>query len=1380
MKKMYIILATVLFVIIKTASAQVVINEVYGGGGNSGATYTNDFIELYNNGISAVDLTGWSLQYTSSTGTAWTVTPLTGSIPPHGYYLIQEAAGAGGTTALPTPDATGTIAMAAAAGKVILCNVVTAQTVANPTGAQIIDKVGYGTGVNGFEGTGPTPAPSAINSVQRTPVGTDTDNNNADFTAGLPSPSNSSTGIGTNVTVTSGLNAAEPATDGTFIITLTSPAPAGGVTINYTLTGTATINSDYTDAQNGTVIIPQGQTSATLTLTTINDAAPEPDETIIITLTSATPPYIITAASAAITLFSDDITPVSLTGIIYTQNFNSWVSSGTGSLYTLLPLGWAFSETGTAANTSYSAGTGSSTSGDTYSFGATANTERAFGTLQSGSVVPVIGSLFTNNTSSTITSLKISYTGEEWRLGAATRTDQLDFQYSLDATNLTNGTWTDVNQLDFITPNTTTTGSLDGNIAANQTAITYTITGLSIPVGVSFFIRWNDFNVSGADDGLAVDDFSIETNPADNTAPVISSISPLNNAVNVPVNLTTTITFSENIQKGTGNIFVKKFADNTIVQTIDITTTAVTVSNNTASFSITGLTENTAYYIEIDNGAFKDLANNNFAGISGNGMWKFTTGSIFYYASFNTCASSPTEGFTQYSALGAQVWACTTFGRDASNLPSGSAPNGVQINGFNVTNVPNEDWLISPAFNLTSTTYPLLSFWSRTRFNGAPLQLKVSIDYPGTGDPRNYTWTDINGRFAGQTTDIWTLSSNINFSAFKATNVHFAFVYFSSADDGARWTLDDIQLDNSATPPPPSLDVSTNDIQFGYAASGSTLVKTFTVNGNDITGNIQLNSTNNFSLSSDSITFNSSLTLLQADANNVTKKIYVRFEPDVNSKNFQGSVIINTASVTPDTLTLKGTSIDPAKTLEMVNWNLEWFGSTDPTLGPTNDALQEQNVKTVLQTVGADIYGLVEVVDTARLGNIVRQMPGYDFIVCNYGSHVNPPDPAGGPLSGAQKEAFVYKTSMFSNITTRALINNQDVSSTSYNSWASGRYPFMMTADVTLAGVTKTINFILIHAKANTSPTVTSYNRRKAAADELHDTLTTFFATNNIIILGDFNDDLDSTITDGITPRITSYSSFTNDSINFFSPTLALSLAHKKSTVGFNEVIDHVMVSNELKGFYMNSSSNILTDVAALIPNYGTTTTDHYPVFTRFAFDAALPVHLLNFNAVKQNTIVKLEWKTSEEINSKEFAVLRSADGVIFNTIGTVNAKGFASDYSLVDANPAIGNNFYKLQMTDKDGKFEYSKIVKVNFNKQMLVHITPNPASTIINIAIENINSAITVQVIDLNGKLVKQQLISQGSRSGSINITGLAKGFYTVKVITTSSAGTQKLLIQ
>ncbi|MCX6121831.1 MAG: lamin tail domain-containing protein [Ignavibacteriales bacterium] len=148
----------------------VVIAEIYGGGGNSGAPYTNDYIVLYNPTISSIDLTGWSVQYNSaaSTTTTWQVTNLSGSILANSYYLIQEGTGGAVGTVLPhTPIVTGSINMNGTAGKVVLSNSTTAFTVQAPSGSSVIDFVGYGSSANAYEGTGYAYAPSNTSSIRR-------------------------------------------------------------------------------------------------------------------------------------------------------------------------------------------------------------------------------------------------------------------------------------------------------------------------------------------------------------------------------------------------------------------------------------------------------------------------------------------------------------------------------------------------------------------------------------------------------------------------------------------------------------------------------------------------------------------------------------------------------------------------------------------------------------------------------------------------------------------------------------------------------------------------------------------------------------------------------------------------------------------------------------------------------------------------------------------------------------------------------------------------------------------------------------------------------------------------------------------------------------
>lgn len=176
--------------LLATSAPSVVISQIYGGGGNSGATYTNDFIELFNPGAQAVSLAGWSVQYASAAGTTWQVTALTGTIQPGQYYLVQESQGTGGTTPLPTPNATGSIAMAAGAGKVSLAATTTALTGTCPTGT--VDQVSFGTTATNC-GSGTTPTLTNTTAALRGESGCKyTGDLSADFATGAPTPRNSS------------------------------------------------------------------------------------------------------------------------------------------------------------------------------------------------------------------------------------------------------------------------------------------------------------------------------------------------------------------------------------------------------------------------------------------------------------------------------------------------------------------------------------------------------------------------------------------------------------------------------------------------------------------------------------------------------------------------------------------------------------------------------------------------------------------------------------------------------------------------------------------------------------------------------------------------------------------------------------------------------------------------------------------------------------------------------------------------------------------------------------------------------------------------------------------------------------------------------------
>ncbi|WP_431211432.1 choice-of-anchor J domain-containing protein [Puia sp. P3] len=1063
-------------------AAKIVVNQVYGGGGNSGSVFANDFIELFNDADTVVNLAGWSVQYASSTGSSWQVTPLAGTIPPHGYFLVAESLGSNSTGQLPAPDVTGAISMSATTGKVLLSNSTAAQTGANPGGAAVIDIVGYGPGATGFE-TAPAPVLTNSTSDLRAPDGQDANNNSTDFVAGTPNPRNSS--------------------------------------------------------------------------------------------------------------------------------------------FTTAP-------------------------------------------------------------------------------------------------------------------------------------------------------------------------------------PMVQTLVPANNSANIPSSAIPVLVFTKPVIKSSGNIIlVTNGVDGTPIPVSD---PRIAVSNDSVVFHL-GLAGGNIYSVRIAAGTFADQFGNSFAGLTTNQAWTFSTfnntvaQTLPFTTSFDSCLGSGQlpNGFTSFSVSGAQVWDCTTFGRDSSN-PAGTTAFGhaVQINGFAAgANHANQDWLITPRFDLSKTSFPLLSFWSRNAFAGAPLTLKISSDYSGSGDPALAHWTDLNGKLPSQASDVWTLSPGINLSTFKDTSVYIAFVYTSSTQDGSRWTVDDISLINSPVPPPPSLTLSTDNFEFGFTATNSWAVQKLLVTGNDLTSNITVTSSGSFQVSTDSVNFSDSVAFTAAAANNKTEQVFIRFRPAAGNRQFIDSVIVSISDSTA-VVNVKGNSIDPASTLSVIDWNLNWFGTPDPTLGPTDKALQKKNVGIVLPSLHADLYALEEVCDEQALDSIVATMPGYAVVVGQYGSFSNPTIPGGpDPMNTVQKLAFVYNTAKISVLRTDSLLtlgtsNPLDPSTLYYNDWASGRFPYMLTANVTLSDNhggtnTKTIHFVNVHAKANTSPVLTAYARRADGAHALDSLLKVQYPNENVVILGDFNDDLNTTITAGVNPPVSSWSSFTiNDSALYAFPTKSLSLAGQHSDVNFTSVIDNVIITDTMSRLYLPYSATVRSDVATLVANYGNTTTDHYPVFTQFSFtqpDTGAILPPLTFTAVKQGNTALLKWTTTPENKTSVFEVQKSLDGRLFLPIGLVQAKASNStdpstDYNFTDPLPLAGTNYYRLREIVTLGNSTLSNTISLTFAPPLTVTAVPNPAIGFTALIVAHADGPYLIQILNSSGNVVRQQ---SGLPSNPVNTVGLGglRGLYTVKVITAGSIATTKLLV-
>lgn len=211
---------------------------------------------------------------------------------------------------------------------------------------------------------------------------------------------------------------------------------------------------------------------------------------------------------------------VALSTKTYTQDFNTLATSGTSDA---LPTGWKLDETGgNTAGRDDAYATTNANAGTAYAFGS--GSERALGSVTSSNATPILfGAFFTNMLGSAIQSITLDYFGEQWRLGTA-RSDTLDFEYSLNATSLTNGTWTAFDALDFASiKNGTGSGSassaLVGNDASNRKAISATIANLQIADGGGFAIRWTDRDVGGSDHGLAIDDLTLTATLAPSAVP---------------------------------------------------------------------------------------------------------------------------------------------------------------------------------------------------------------------------------------------------------------------------------------------------------------------------------------------------------------------------------------------------------------------------------------------------------------------------------------------------------------------------------------------------------------------------------------------------------------------------------------------------------------------------------------------------------------------------------------------------------------------------------------------------------------------------------------------------------------------------------------------
>ncbi len=280
-----------------------------------------------------------------------------------------------------------------------------------------------------------------------------------------------------------------------------------------------------------------------------------------------------------------------------------------------------------------------------------------------------------------------------------------------------------------------------------------------------------------------------------------------------------------------------------------------------------------------------------------------------------------------------------------------------------------------------------------------------------------------------------------------------------------------------------------------------------------------------------------------------------------------------------------GVTIPPrgtASTLDFGAWNVTWFGSTGN--GPDDEALQLANARDVIGGTDLDIWGLAEIVSTTQFNALRSQLPGYGGFLA---SASNVTSGSAFYSAGEQKVGILFKSSIATVLSARLILTQND-------SDFAGRPPLEVTLRTTLGGTTTDIVVIVVHAKAFAD--ASSWQRRVNASAALKSFLDSTYPTQRVIVLGDFNDDVDTSILAG---RASPYANFVSDAADYVFPTKALSDAGESSTTGHPDMVDHHLDTNEMHARFVAGSAEVYR-VDELIPDYDQTTSDHFPVLTRY------------------------------------------------------------------------------------------------------------------------------------------------------------------------------------
>ncbi len=269
-------------------------------------------------------------------------------------------------------------------------------------------------------------------------------------------------------------------------------------------------------------------------------------------------------------------------------------------------------------------------------------------------------------------------------------------------------------------------------------------------------------------------------------------------------------------------------------------------------------------------------------------------------------------------------------------------------------------------------------------------------------------------------------------------------------------------------------------------------------------------------------------------------------------------------------------------TLDVATWNIEWFG--DSSRGPANEPLQHEQVRDVILGTDADIWGVAEIVDADAFKRLRNDLPGYDGFLANEG----PVTSRGSYYSrDEQKVGVLFKRDVARLLDARVILPQ-------HNDDFAGRPPLQVRFRVSLSGRTDELVLIVLHMKATADER--SWQKRERAGRALKRYLDATFPDARVLVVGDWNDDVDESILRG---KPSPYVAFTDDSAHYRFLTAPLSARRISSTASHREMIDHQLASLALAHTELPQSAEVYR-VDRLIASYRRTTSDHFPVLSHF------------------------------------------------------------------------------------------------------------------------------------------------------------------------------------